>query len=123
VRVTINVATMLAAASQSRPRWSRSRETHPHYHPSQPQVIGMCPCGAGSRWTVPLEAGGNLPLGEPLPTGPEVPKKEIHPLPGIKGCVLRVLGSPPTLLCYLEVRPSGLGAAGPCRTIRSVLWG
>jgi hypothetical protein len=34
-----------------------------------------------------------------------------------------VLGSPPILPCTSEVRPSALRAAGPCRTIRSVMRG
>jgi hypothetical protein len=41
--------------------------------------------------TVLLEAAVRLPLGEPLPTGPEVPKEEIQPLLGIKDRVLRCL--------------------------------
>jgi hypothetical protein len=42
--------------------------------------------------TVLLEAAGGLPLGEPLPTGPEVPKEEIQPLLGIKDRILRCFG-------------------------------
>jgi hypothetical protein len=63
--------------------------------------------------TLLLEAAGGLPFGEPLPTGPEVPKKEIQPLLGVKDRVLRVLGSPPIPPCSSEVRTSAMGAAGP----------
>jgi hypothetical protein len=74
-------------------------------------------------WTLLLEVAGGLPLGEPLPTGPEVPKKEIQPLLGVKDRLLRGFGISTILLCSSEVRPSALGAAGPCRTIGSVLRG
>jgi hypothetical protein len=42
--------------------------------------------------TLLLEAAGGLPLGEPLPTGPEVPKKEIQPPSGVKDRLLRSFG-------------------------------
>jgi hypothetical protein len=59
----------------------------------------------------------------PLPTGPEVPKKEIQPPSGVKDRLLRSFGISAHTPCTSEVRPSALRAAGPCRTIRSVMRG
>ena len=70
-----------------------------------------------------LEAAGGFPLGEPLPTGPEVPKKEIQPLLELKDRLLRgfrISVHAPVLFGGEALSP---GAAGPCRTIRSVLRG
>jgi hypothetical protein len=83
-----------------------------------------------SQWTLmfweisfkPCYSSG-LPLGELPPTGPEVPKKEIQPLLGVKDHLLRGFGisaHTPVLFGGEALSP---GASGPRRTIRSVMRG
>jgi hypothetical protein len=54
---------------------------------------------------------------------PRCPRRRSSPSSGSMTAYSGVLGSPTILLCSSEVRPSALGAAGPCRTIRSVMRG
>ena len=54
---------------------------------------------------------------------PRCPRRRSSPSSGSRTAYIGVLGSPPILPCSSEVRPSALGAAGPCRTIRSVMRG